>query len=254
MFLSKKTRKEWYTLWWCGIQGVWVHSHDSKTIRNVREEIRYKKWCLYKLRELSTRYKHKVHTISEYKTCIIYKKHIQNGDRNIQSWMWLLRWRRWYAQVMVDLREHGGVLVQDSCENEFKKNQNLGKHEEKISQGENSPCQIFALATPLKNQSREVALWYLLWKQFRKVKNDLRKFSHWLLLAKVQSREVAFCILPKCAFHKVKFTLRNGLLSLDLGIFLPYFTFLSTFVSLWAFVPAIGHQSSIKNIKNQNQN
>ena len=59
--------------------------------------------------------------------------------------------------MMVDLREHGGVLVQDSCENEFKKNQNLGKHEEKISQGENSPCQIFALATPLKNQSREVA-------------------------------------------------------------------------------------------------
>ena len=42
-------------------------------------------------------------------------------------------------------------------ENEFKKNQILGKHEEKISQGENSPCQIFALATPLKNQSREVA-------------------------------------------------------------------------------------------------
>ena len=29
-------------------------------------------------------------------------------------------------------------------ENEFKKNQILGKHEEKISQGENSPCQIFA--------------------------------------------------------------------------------------------------------------
>ena len=25
---------------------------------------------------------------------IIYKKHIQNGDRNIQSWMWLLRWKR----------------------------------------------------------------------------------------------------------------------------------------------------------------
>ena len=42
-------------------------------------------------------------------------------------------------------------------ENEFKKNQILGKHEEKISQGENSPCQIFALATPLKNQSREIA-------------------------------------------------------------------------------------------------
>ena len=42
-------------------------------------------------------------------------------------------------------------------ENEFKKNQILGKHEEKISQGENSPCQIFALVTPLKNQSREVA-------------------------------------------------------------------------------------------------
>ena len=42
-------------------------------------------------------------------------------------------------------------------ENEFKKNQILGKHEEKISQGENSHCQIFALATPLKNQSREVA-------------------------------------------------------------------------------------------------
>ena len=169
----------------------------------------------------------------------IYKKHIQNGDRNIQLWMWLLRWRRWYAQVMVDLREHGGVL--------------------EISQGENSPCQIFALATPLKNQSREVAFWYLLWKQFCKVKNDLWKFSHWLLLAKVQSREVVNCILPKCAFCKVKFTLpnfrnslfelRNGLLSLDLGIFLPYFTFLSTFVSLWAFVPAIGHQSSIKNIK-----
>ena len=59
--------------------------------------------------------------------------------------------------MMVDLREHGGVLVQDSCENEFKKNQILGKHEEKISQGENSHCQIFALATPLKNQSREVA-------------------------------------------------------------------------------------------------
>ena len=42
-------------------------------------------------------------------------------------------------------------------ENEFKKNQILGKHEEKISQGENSPCQIFALATPLKNQSQEIA-------------------------------------------------------------------------------------------------
>ena len=42
-------------------------------------------------------------------------------------------------------------------ENEFKKNQILGKHEEKNSQGENSPCQIFALATPLKNQSREIA-------------------------------------------------------------------------------------------------
>ena len=164
----------------------------------------------------------------------IYKKHIQNGDRNIQSWMWLLRWRRWYAQVMVDLREHGGVL--------------------EISQGENSPCQIFALATPLKNQSREVAFWYLLWKQFCKVKNDLWKYSHWLLLAKVQSREVAFCILPKCAFRNSLFELRNGLLSLDLDIFLPYFTFLSTFVSLWAFVLAIGHQSSIKNIKNQNQN
>ena len=146
----------------------------------------------------------------------------------------------------------------------LKRIKSLVSMKKKFSQGENSPCQIFALATPLKNQSREVAFWYLLWKQFRKVKNDLRKFSHWLLLAKVQSREVVNCILPKCAFRKVKFTLpnfrnslfelRNGLLSLDLDIFLPYFTFLSTFVSLWAFVPAIGHQSSIKNIKNQNQN
>ena len=114
MFLSKKTRKEWYTLWWCA--GVWVHPHDSKTIRNVREEIRYKKKDVYInweswVQDINMRYiqsqniKHVTYT----------KKDIQIGDRNIQSWMRRLRWRRRYSQVMVDLRDHGGVLVEDSC-------------------------------------------------------------------------------------------------------------------------------------------
>ena len=66
-------------------------------------------------------------------------------------------------------------------------------------------------------------------------------------------REVAFCILPKCALRSSLFELRNGLLNLDLDIFLPYFIFLSTFVSLWAFVPAIGHQSFIKNKKSKSK-
>ena len=59
-------------------------------------------------------------------------------------------------KILKILSKHGDELRSVKTrklkfENEFKKNQILGKYEEKISQGENSHCQIFALATPLKN-------------------------------------------------------------------------------------------------------
>ena len=175
MFLSKKTRKEWYTLWWCGIQGVWVHPHDSKTIRNVREEIRYKKWCLYKLRELSTRYKHEVHTISEYKTCTstknIYKMEIEISNHGCGSWGGGGDMPRWWW-IWDSMAE---------CWSRIAVKMNLKRIKSLVSMK----------------------------KKFRKVKIHIAKFSHWLLPLKTNPERLHFDICFENNFARWKMTCEN---------------------------------------------